>query len=688
MSKTAKQRFCPAVRRQISSAECGENRGSRYACPSDCLFSPLACANYELLLELESEVDRKSEERLIAEERDSPALRKTSQLASAANSPHAWHAFCEHAFFFLRDAAGLSLMERWQRQGFPGLKNDERVLLQAKMRTRVALLEIHRIIDTEQIEAVDLLEAAPRPMILRDRSLASRAPRFATALCWVYPLPHYWRLSGTAIILPEIAQFEPDEIVRETAVHLGGPSGEMELRLWLVENFVRVDESLMATSRMRRMQMLAGVDAQYGKAVYEMRAPFGACRDALDEIPGVEPDSLSQTERNEGFADARVWETDQDPGKVTAAPFTLGRVLLGQSHCRLESMGRERLGQLRGRFETALGERARFVSERFDDLAAKLSEKEPRPNEAIIPPRLLEEPTKIIIGASRAPIPPGGSPADAEAQQRDRYLHAFLEDPVPALGGLTPRAAAQDPALRPKLIRLLKQWVRRHDEDNLRTGRNDDINWLLRELGATEIIFDPSPPRLRLAEDDEADEDDFDDSDDDSAWPLPVLPPEPFSLEEVLARQAAILREFEVAKRALDYLEDCGSFFIDDAQDLCEEGLEPGEFGLLVPFLIQARFALVPSGFREPVLDFERLAEAYHQTLETYLQKVTDIDSDLIIRWFEDGRQPVLAQILAFSMSQAFQSLPEKEKPALDSEVAMMFVLRLMIDELDRSIRE
>src|ERR1700683_2975953 len=105
MSKIAKHRFCPAIQRQISSAECGENRGSRYACPSDCLFSLLAGANYDLLLELENEVDRKSAERLIAEEGQSPVLRKTSQLASAAHSPHAWHAFCEHAFFFLRDAA-------------------------------------------------------------------------------------------------------------------------------------------------------------------------------------------------------------------------------------------------------------------------------------------------------------------------------------------------------------------------------------------------------------------------------------------------------------------------------------------------------------------------------------------------------------------------------------------------------
>jgi hypothetical protein len=57
MSKAAKQRFCPAGQRSISPAECGEFRGSRYACPADCLYSPLATANYGMLLALEKGVD-------------------------------------------------------------------------------------------------------------------------------------------------------------------------------------------------------------------------------------------------------------------------------------------------------------------------------------------------------------------------------------------------------------------------------------------------------------------------------------------------------------------------------------------------------------------------------------------------------------------------------------------------------
>ena len=73
----------------------------------------------------------------------------------------------------------------------------------------------------------------------------------------------------------------------------------------------------------------------------------------------------------------------------------------------------------------------------------------------------------------------------------------FLDDQIPALDGRTPRQAAQDPALRPKLLHLLKQRVQACDEHNLESGGSYDVNWLLRELGTTEILFNPPPARPR-----------------------------------------------------------------------------------------------------------------------------------------------------------------------------------------------
>ena len=52
MSKATQQRFCPAVQREISTAECGENRQSKYACPANCEFNHFAPMNFDMYFEL------------------------------------------------------------------------------------------------------------------------------------------------------------------------------------------------------------------------------------------------------------------------------------------------------------------------------------------------------------------------------------------------------------------------------------------------------------------------------------------------------------------------------------------------------------------------------------------------------------------------------------------------------------
>jgi hypothetical protein len=112
----------------------------------------------------------------------------------------------------------------------------------------------------------------------------------------------------------------------------------------------------------------------------------------------------------------------------------------------------------------------------------------------------LEQPNQLVFSTTRVPAPrPGLSPEETQRELMLAAHRAFLDDQVPALNDRTPRAATGDPDLRPKLIHLMKQRVRSLDERNLETGGTDDLNWMLRELGLTEIIFDPSPPRAALA---------------------------------------------------------------------------------------------------------------------------------------------------------------------------------------------
>jgi hypothetical protein len=159
--------------------------------------------------------------------------------------------------------------------------------------------------------------------------------------------------------------------------------------------------------------MIAGVDAKFGKVLYELRAPFAEALKQLDALPDVNVDQLSERERGEGFAEARIWFGGQPP-LAQAVPAggkpVLGRVLLGQSHWRLEAFGAQRLAELRGRFEAQMAERARFCGERLDDLGALMAAKEPALDNRLVPPRLIEHPQELIMASSLAPRPPRDFP--------------------------------------------------------------------------------------------------------------------------------------------------------------------------------------------------------------------------------------------------------------------------------------
>ncbi|HRE08957.1 MAG TPA: hypothetical protein PKX00_25285, partial [Opitutaceae bacterium] len=180
--------------------------------------------NYTALLSIEDALDRRLLKWVFEHAPDRVELERGLQQAVAARSGHSAHAFVVWNLFFRRDEHGLTGAQRFAQAGFPGLNNDERVFLQAKMQTRVILLEVHRVIDGQRFEAIDLLAPEAAPMVFVDRSTAARTPRFATLLAWTYPLPHFSRMNGTAISMSNVDGFEPQEVVIETVRHLGGPT--------------------------------------------------------------------------------------------------------------------------------------------------------------------------------------------------------------------------------------------------------------------------------------------------------------------------------------------------------------------------------------------------------------------------------------------------------------------------------
>ncbi len=702
MSKASKRRPCPAVGREIPAFECGENRNTGYRCPAECSFNPLTLRNYDQLLDIEETVDKKTFDRLIQD--SAPGSSSARKLQAAALNPaiHALHGCVVDQMFLSPDANRKTCAQRWEAVGFPDLKNDEEALFRAKMGIRIGVLEVHQVIDGQQTEVVDLLEPNGKPFIIVDRSLARIGVRFAVYLCWHYALPHFWRLHGSAIRLPDLAQFEPQEVVAEIVRHLGGPAEGNALRLWLAKNILPFEEALYATAYARRADMFANLDVQWARTIYELKRPNEECRSVLEAVPQVSPDVLSETERDEGLLEAWVWcdEEGELPVKAASTREVLGRILAGATQWRLECLGQLRMELLRQKFENALDERVRFVSESRDDFAKTLARNEPSFDPDLVPPRLRENPQRISISSSRVSKAEVNARSLSEVQTallRDQEK-AFLDDTIPLLDGSTPRQAAQDPLLRPKLIRLVKQRVCGHDERNLETGQSDDINWLVQELGLTEILF-PAPPRREPVKRTESPApvnaeflEGFDDSfdevfEEDGEWsdlPLPPsLPKEPFGKEEARRRIDLGITEFETAAEALVELDAAGCTLIEEIEATLGDMALDKEFTVLLPYLIRIAFAFAPPGTLQPVVDPERLVAG----IKAGSMAASNSNSDMAL-FFEDSTQPEMALIVGTEILHFCSQGPDDIRLPAAAQLIVIIILRAAIDEMDASVRE
>jgi hypothetical protein len=699
MGKASKKRNCPAVGGIISPAECGEGRHSRHRCPVDCDHNPFAPRNYKQLLAIEDGLDRKVFRWMGRDdpERD-PGLIDRVDRAKDESGEHGVHATIVMHFFFHRGASGLTPAERLERAGFPGMGNDERNLFRAKMRMRVTLIEVRGVLDESATEVVDLLGDPAKPIIIFDRSFSARAVRFATLLCWVYPLPHFCRLSGTAISLADLGPFSPEQVIAETTRHLGGPADRDALSRWYAENFVRIERSINATATERLRRMCTAIDAQWGQATYDLRVPVAECIAGLKGEPSIEQAPLNPSERAEGFTTAWAWFDDSPEAKrqaMNAGRPLLGTILIGTASCRLVCSSADRMQRLQTDFEKRMGDRVRFNRERRDNLGLRLAESLPPPADpALIPPQLLEGISAPAHTTSKIEAAPPADAANLAQWVRESQWKTFADEPVPMLDNRTPREAANDPALRPRLIQLMKTHVRGVDEDNLRKGTSANINPLLRELGLHEIDFPPPTRRAPPPEEEE----DIDDEEGDFAdegseagggrmgGEGPLLPPlpadRPLTREEAQDRLRAAMAAFDTAAEGLALMEESGTI-LDDLAFAVGGLLEPDDLNYLLPLVIAVWFALVPRGAHPLPLTRAGLERAFRREIEAYIAG----DGSVFDKILRRHRQPELAVLLLKQCLGSFSRMPPKAKPTSERQAMIALVLCVFVNELDRAVR-
>lgn len=231
--------------------------------------------------------------------------------------------------------------------------------------------------------------------------------------------------------------------------------------------------------------------------------------------------------------------------------------------------------------------------------------------------------------------PADGAPPDPDllppeflgemAEVRSETDPATLADTaLAALDGMSPRAAAADPALRPRLLAWMKGRICQLDALRRTRGLDLDLNPLLAELGLDELILPPPP--LGIVEEEEA--------------PIPLDPPPRQPLLEGAELEARFDRV--IGDEALWNRLDIRLADILDAFNDLSDKLNATELEALQTSVLAALGALHP----EQPPGYEPIPERMLARYESWIRSGDDSElmDDYLGRIFAETRQPELCE--------------------------------------------
>ena len=148
-----------------------------------CPYNPFAPGNYEALREIDDKAGNAAVERSMRDPLIGP---KIAQLFSHPGPGVDLTGPAEWTLYHTVAGDGSSFLERWQADGFKGLRNDEVTVLTARSRIRVELVEILEVRDDLLVLGRNLLQPDRPPALYADHTLAARACRFDRFLALAY----------------------------------------------------------------------------------------------------------------------------------------------------------------------------------------------------------------------------------------------------------------------------------------------------------------------------------------------------------------------------------------------------------------------------------------------------------------------------------------------------------------------
>ncbi len=304
--------ICPVLEKIICLACCGSGRGSKIHCIPSCGYFPFSIQGYDLWLKIDEGLVRKKMSYLASCYSRVELEEMVEHMRFASGVPGedvgtAEGAAVYYLFFVKRDADGRTLAQKWQLQGWLGLNNDERIMMESRSNCRATVIEIQKVLDYQSMECIDLLEPEKGSFVLIDRATASRSVRFTRLLTWLAHYPYFSRIANNGVEISDFVLAEFMDTLRDSFRKESRKHKELVIKDYLSENFGAFGSLIYDLSREKNVAALKAFDLHQCKVLYKIKGNYADVKAILDNFPDFEKRQRHPEEKEVAGAHYYSW---------------------------------------------------------------------------------------------------------------------------------------------------------------------------------------------------------------------------------------------------------------------------------------------------------------------------------------------------------------------------------------------
>lgn len=498
------KRSCPELRGTICSVCCGEKRGSELSCPPRCSHFPFGIENYDGWLKIDGSWMQKAVH-YIMEHVDRDRFKQVARRmdseggSSARNMEIAFPATVYYLLGIDRDDEGKTLAERWEEEGWHGLDNDERVMMRYRRESFPTIIEVQKVLDVQSLECIDLLDPDKGPFVIFDRTFAQNAHHFSRFLLWLTHYPYFSRPGGGGLLVnyPIYHDFYND-LKKRAGKKRGKRIQLSQVKEYMAGHFGECCALIESLGKEYSNQLIRSLDANQCVAKYMIRSSWTEIKDIIKQKPDFQFDEKALKPDDPEGTRYYQWLRRGESKKVESSMHptfrhyverdgvgSLGTLKLCPDCLIVEILSRQKFEFAKGIMEKHFGSLVELVDETIEDLSEGLEERLSESQD--LAAREDDGYDYYEQEKEDEDIPPEIQQKILERFYRKHYTN-FLNDPIPALNGLTPRQASNDLEMRERLLDLMKGHLYHLSLNTREKGIKLDIDWVLEELGLHELL--------------------------------------------------------------------------------------------------------------------------------------------------------------------------------------------------------